>query len=87
MGGRNAKQQSQTGSYGYWPYAGLFGGLYGFDQFCGGLSPFFGFNGYNVFNGISPLALPYSPYAPQSLTTGTLKMKNTLTKATFNYKW
>ena len=89
MGGKSAKQQAQTGTCGYWPYANLFSGLYGLENFNCGLSPFFGGCGYNWFNGyngISPLAFPYN-YGAQSITHGTLKMKNTLTKASLNYKW
>ena len=91
MGSKASKQQAQTGTCGYWPYAGLGLDSYGF----GGLSSpygFGGFNGYNWFNGISPLAFPGfggcgCGFSGQSLTHGSIKMKNTLTKATFNYKW
>ena len=98
MGSKSTKQVAKTGTCSYWPYNNCFdncgfGGLGGFGGFggaFGGLSSFYGgFNNFG-FNGISPLALPYGGGcfgAAQGMTHGKISMKNTLTKAKFNYKW
>ena len=92
MGSKSTKQVEQTGTCGYWPYNnfynnGCFDNCFG--NF-GGLSPFYGGFGNFGFNGISPLALPYGGgcgFGAQGLTHGKISMRNTLTKAKFNYKW
>ena len=89
MGSKSGKQQAQTGTSSYWPNSDLFNGFAGGYGSC--LSPF-GFGGlnssYNWFNGISPLAsYPGFGFGQQSITTGAIKLKHTLTGATLNYKW
>ena len=76
MGGKSAKQQAQTGTCGYWPYANLLGSncfpnfynCFGGAPVANSLDCFSPFNscfsncgfGGFGFNGISPLALPFN---------------------------
>ena len=97
MGGKSAKQQAQTGTCGYWPYANFLGNCFPnvynnspFNSFanCGFGS--FGFGGGFGFNGISPLALPFNSalsccQPTQHQTHGKLNMVYNGSK--FNLKW
>jgi len=56
-----------------------------FNYFGSGYGLGCGFDGLNCFNGISPLALPYSPFNAAPQTTGKLAM--TYNGAKFNLKW